>query len=314
MSCNPLHMGIAELNGHAVAIWPDHSIDASVGQKHAEGLEADSGSPFVAIANMRTPLSFLSGLEAFSVHPFSQMGISTFMTARKRFSQTNAETLLDSLGYRPTPARLKQARECMDIWGEIPNADESLSHHDLCYYAFLDSLAEAASDLKAAFTLYAYGLGQCSCEMVEASLSRGFFFTSELYPGTQYDSYLRYIERLDKEGYRLLREWDEQDWGKRSLMGKEKSESIQDARDYGRTVFNLFFRDATPRIMVDDKFYPSGYNTWGSAYVSLAESLCSGHAGVCDYCGSIFLSRRNTRRFCSNSCKVAANKKKHADD
>lgn len=297
-------LSLDEVDGAPVLVWcmnPRERPACDIDQK---------GNLLELIANADNAVSLIRGFEAFEFPP-----IYPYVPLRKDGSSPDARVLADAVSNNPTPAKLRSACEAVRAWSPPSDLwDQSQG------FIPVSECMDMARDLKAVCSIYAYSIGECSAAMLERNLSKGIRFmefpsASEDSKRSLYEDYLNEIDSdfllrshilfRDAKGVMLSRQPD----GSEMLLFQYTDETItHECGWFGRFAMNAFMRDAAPCIMHDGSFSAYGDSGFGKAYAYFAEALCAGKASVCDYCGNVFTRRRSTKRYCSDSCKVAMSK------
>lgn len=297
-------LSLGTIGGMPVIVWSDdpHEREAS---------ETDDGkNPFELIANAEDSVSLMNGFEAFELPP-----IAPYMPRAKIDAPPEPRALVAAMGANPTPAKVRAAADSVRIWGASGDLPECPQ-----YFIPVSECMDMARDLKAVCSVYAYSIGECSDAMLRKNLAGGIRFMdfgsdSEGSEGALYENH---VSRMDDHA--MLRSWalfrnaegkmlSRQPEGTRTLLFQYGSDTIaHECRGFGGFAMNSFMKDAAPCIADDGSFSPRGGHGFGKAYAYFAEALCNGKASVCDYCGNVFTRRRSTKRYCSDSCKVAMSK------
>lgn len=306
---------LAKVGNEAVVLWCND--EGSEALSRPSVANATDEPPEVLTVNAKNPIEFMLGIEPFELPP---TGLVSYACGVSDVERATATDVMKAFGLSETNARRRDAKTAVETWGQLSG--------EMFAFVPVRELLAMARDVKAVFSIYAYALGECSEGSLEANLEGGLEFMGWRWEGGNrerghmvqlaskpegiYQSYY-----ANNEDLALLHGWVLFDMGKSRdgrmpLFSYDESTRKLESEHFGRLALNALMRDASPEVAKGGRFTFAGGAGWGRTCAKLAELLCNGRAAVCENCGNVFTRRRNTKRFCSNACKVSANERLHA--
>lgn len=312
MSEEKTYATLAKVGGEAVVLWCDEA------RTRPSVANASDEPPEVLVVNAKNPIEFMLGMESFETPPTGWVSYACSVSDVERATATD---VMRAFGLSETNARRRDAKTAVETWGQFSGET----------FAFVPvrELLTMAHDMKVVFSIYAYALGECSDAMLETNLEGGLEFMGWRWesgnrerghiiqlaskPEGIYQSYY-----ANNEDLALLHGWVLFDMrqsrdGRLPLFSYDESTRKFESEHFGRLALNALMCDTSPEVAKGGRFTAAGGAGWGRVCARLAELLCNGRAAVCENCGNVFARRRNTKRFCSNACKVSANERLRAE-
>lgn len=214
---------------------------------------------------------------------------------------SNPNELIAPFGNTPTASKINKAKRALKTW-----------RHESEFYSLLplrDCIA-ASRDLKNLLSVLLFSVGSCSLENLKKTLEAGFVFRDKQCNGCE--AYANHVLGLGDISVDVLRgDFALFDVSKKipdslAVFGCDEETIKSECGEYSSYAINTFMHTVHPKIE-DGRFLITGRgNSIGSAYAFWAELALSDKAAVCEHCGNLFVRRRNTKRYCSDSCKVSA--------
>ncbi|MDO4502004.1 MAG: hypothetical protein Q4D06_02370 [Coriobacteriia bacterium] len=280
-------------------------------------------SPFIKLINS----SNLSELMSAADEIHSMLGPSVdFIDDRggfqipKKIKNDQSPYIASLFEENPPEKALKKTEEAIKIWSIAKIGPGVHAQHDLKKFGAesftavpLADVITAVTDLRRHCLLFAWLVGKTAFENAHGL--------------TPMDKSLKY-RGLNLEGdsdlseyYRKLCDAPANKWTRftiefGSFEMMHLCEPIQIERDvtnYVRSVFSILMSDTTTKL--DGLLQPTTTpNTvvsaaWTFFGKGISKLSGPGAISVCEHCGKFYESRRSTKRFCSDSCRVLAKRK-----
>lgn len=293
-------------NNSVVVAWPFR------GQETTRAFEyyLDSETPFELFPNIHTPTSLLRSLEGNYQPPIpcpnvkdkAWLGFSTPYGDVQEIK--SPRVLLDAFGLKITPAHTRNAKEALSNW----------NFEDFNYWVLPVSEAlDMAHDLKLAFSIVLYLQGNCSLKSLRENYKDGFSFANGLEPERSiYDAYIfdiGYSKQFDTNFIQMFASLVALSYEK-YLINLDDAKSLEELQFSISDFINEFLKQVNP-VFGLNYYAPFGSSmSLGNIYAFWAEKCAHNKAGVCPTCNKLFIRQRSTKKFCSDSCKVTANKEK----
>lgn len=302
----PITLKMAE--GEPVIAWPVNDRYER-GKMFDDGQEGKSG--FFLFPNVDSATSLMLAYESFSFPPMAPaMGVPVDAgegsgplahTLSRLYEISDPSKLVAPFGDNPTASKIADAKCAIETW-----------HHESEYYLLIplrDCIA-VSRDLRSLLTTLLFSIGSSSFENLKKTLEEGFIFANEGCNGC--DCYENHILGFGDLGIKMLRggyplfNESKKTPGSLAILDYDEAVIKRECGEFSSYAINIFMGDVHPKIDEGSFAIAGTGQSLGNAYAFWAEKALTGKAGVCDHCGNLFVRRRNTKKYCSDSCKVSA--------
>lgn len=274
---------------------------------------SESEKGYELFPNIDSAARMLVMCEFFERPPISQsLSGGDMQNGRITVSDTvDPSTLLASFGIaEPTRTEQNKAKKAIQNWCYASDASSAIPVKDIL---------AMSRDMRALLTMLLFSIGTaCTTEMLARNTSTGLTMLDAEACGCE--CYRRHIEDIPPHllpGGISGARWDYENRiapiiEKVSSTGESDSSSMEAMRDFCNKLISALLSPLAPVLTFDGFFAAGEHASLGGAYAFWVNESLRGKAGVCEYCGNLFIRERSNKRFCSDTCKVTAhNKAKH---
>lgn len=318
------YTGIALAKQENKGICVIHYIDAHRKQLRNERLV--DGDPYVALVNAQTLPDFMLAYELVRGEDSdTDFTDDFFVTDLEPVTYEDVPAICAVFGDEsPTKTTVAKTREAIAAWTIENISDESGDPFDMpdgtehrnYMCTPLSMMVEAVDDLRRHALLLAWLVGKTdlsSAHGLPVGDKRARFKT--LYKAKD-EQLLRYYEKLGDaptNTYNYMNAKGAVAVEQMHLYGRTPEGHMvieRDVASYVTATFDIMMSDRTRKLDRDMHPYTSSNTLLSAMWTRFAEGIDQedgpGSLGVCRRCGRFFERKRNTRLYCSESCRVMA--------
>ena len=318
------YTGIALAKQGNKGICVIHYIDAH--RKQLRNERSVEGDPYVALVNARMLPDFMLAYELVrGEDDDTDFTEDFFVTDPEPVTYDDVPAICAMFGDEsPTKTTVAKTREAIDVWGIANISDESGdslempdgSEHRNYMCTPLSIMAEALDDLRRHALLLSWLVGKtdlASAHGLPAGDKKARFKTLYKAADDQLLSYYGKLGNAPANTYHFMTAKGAVAVEQMHLYGRTQEGRMvieRDVTSYVTAAFDLMMSDETRKLDRDMHPYTSSNTLLSALWTRFAEKIDQedgpGSLGICLRCGRFFERKRNTKLYCSESCRVMA--------